>query len=58
MPFIHNDFLLNSQTARRLYHERAAHLPIIDYHNHLPPRDIGENRRFNNLFEAGLEGDH
>lgn len=58
MAFIHDDFLLNSKTARRLYHEYAAPLPIIDYHNHLPPKDIAENRRFGDLFEAWLEGDH
>ncbi len=58
MPFIHDDFLLNTKTARRLYHERAARLPIIDYHNHLPPRDIARNRQFEDLFEAWLEGDH
>jgi glucuronate isomerase len=58
MAFIDEDFLLYNKTARRLYHERAAGLPIIDYHNHLPPRDIAENRQFNNLTEIWLEGDH
>ncbi len=58
MSFIHDDFLLDSKTARRLYHEYAADLPIIDYHNHLPPQDIARNRRFNDLYEAWLEGDH
>ncbi|MFN3649766.1 MAG: glucuronate isomerase [Armatimonadota bacterium] len=58
MSFIHEDFLLNSETARRLYHERAAPLPIIDYHNHLPPGEIARDRRFHDLYEAWLEGDH
>ena len=44
--------------ARRLYHEFAAPQPILDYHCHLSPRDIAENRQFANLFEIWLEGDH
>ncbi|HEV2319543.1 MAG TPA: glucuronate isomerase, partial [Verrucomicrobiae bacterium] len=58
MPFIHEDFLLNTKTARRLYHEFAEAAPIFDYHCHLPPGDVARNRRFNNLFEIWLEGDH
>jgi glucuronate isomerase len=58
MSFIHDDFLLQSDVARRLYHQFAAAEPIFDYHCHLPPRDIAENRQFNNLFEICLEGDH
>ncbi len=59
MPtFIHDDFLLQTRTARRLYHEFAKPEPIFDYHCHLPPKDLGENRRFANLFEIWLEGDH
>ncbi|MFO1475396.1 MAG: glucuronate isomerase [Verrucomicrobiota bacterium] len=58
MKFVHEDFLLQSRTARRLYHEFAESEPILDYHCHLPPKDIAENRRFNNLFEIWLEGDH
>ncbi|MHA3775166.1 glucuronate isomerase [Verrucomicrobiota bacterium sgz303538] len=57
-PFIHDDFLLSSPVARRLYHEFAAPQPIVDYHCHLSPRDIAENRQFKNLFEIWLEGDH
>ena len=57
-PFIHDDFLLQTGTARRLYHDYAAGQPILDYHNHLPPQDIAENRQFNDLFEIWLEGDH
>ena len=58
MVFIHEDFLLSTPEARRLYHQFAEPEPIIDYHCHLPPRDIAENRRFNNLAEIWLEGDH
>jgi glucuronate isomerase len=57
-PFIHEDFLLQTRTARRLYHEFAEAEPILDYHNHLPPSDIAANRRFQNLAEIWLEGDH
>ena len=58
MPFIHEDFLLSNEAARRLYHQFAASEPILDYHCHLPPQDVAENRRFQNLFEIWLEGDH
>src|SRR3954465_11333708 len=58
MKFIHEDFLLQTRTARRLYHQFAEEEPIFDYHCHLPPRDIAENRQFRNLFEIWLEGDH
>lgn len=57
-PFIHDDFLLSTRTARRIYHRFAEAEPICDYHCHLPPKDLAENRRFNNLFEVWLEGDH
>ncbi|MFN9262502.1 MAG: glucuronate isomerase [Acidobacteriota bacterium] len=58
MSFIHDDFLLSTAAARRLYHDYAAPEPILDYHCHLPPKDIAENRQFANLFEIWLEGDH
>jgi glucuronate isomerase len=57
-PFIHEDFLLGTDAARELYRRHAAPQPILDYHNHLPPRDIAENRQFGDLWEAWLEGDH
>jgi glucuronate isomerase len=56
--FLGEDFLLHTEAARALYHEYAAPEPILDYHCHLSPKDIAENRRFNNLFEIWLEGDH
>ena len=58
MAFIHDDFLLGNEPARRLYHEYAAGEPILDYHNHLPPAEIAGNRQFANLSEVWLEGDH
>ena len=58
MPFIHEDFLLNTKAARRLYHRFAEAEPVFDYHCHVSPKDIAENRRFKNLFEIWLEGDH
>ncbi len=58
MPFITEDFLLNNRTAKRLYHTYAEDQPVLDYHCHLSPRDIAENRQFRNLTEIWLEGDH
>jgi glucuronate isomerase len=58
MKFVHENFLLYSRTAVRLYHRFAEVEPIFDYHCHLPPRDIAENRQFKNLSEIWLEGDH
>jgi len=56
--FMDNDFLLETETAKLLYHEYAEKMPIIDYHCHLEPLEIYENRRFNNLSEIWLGGDH
>ena len=58
MAFIHDDFLLSNDAAVRLYHDYAASQPIIDYHNHLSPKDIASNRRFENLFEMWVNHDH
>jgi glucuronate isomerase len=57
-PFLDKNFLLQSKTAERLYHEYAAHLPIIDYHCHLDPVQIADNINFANLTEIWLKGDH
>jgi glucuronate isomerase len=56
--FLNKDFLLETETARTLYHEVAAGLPIIDYHCHLDPRLIAEDFRFENLTQVWLAGDH
>ncbi|MFJ5158698.1 glucuronate isomerase [Pantoea sp. NPDC088449] len=58
MRFMDEDFLLQSDTARRLYHDFAADMPIYDYHCHLNPQEIAEDRRFANLGQIWLEGDH
>ena len=56
--FLDENFLLETETARKLYHEHAKHMPIIDYHCHLSPEDIARDRKFKNLTEIWLEGDH
>lgn len=56
--FIHEDFLLNTETAKSLFHTYAEQEPILDYHCHLSPKDIAQDRRFENLFAIWLEGDH
>ena len=58
MEFIHDDFLLHSEMARRLYHDYAAEEPVLDYHSHLPSADIASDHRFRNLWEIWLQGDH
>jgi len=57
-PFIHDDFLLGNKTARRLYHEFSEGRPIIDFHCHLSPAMISDDRQFDNLGQIWLEGDH
>lgn len=56
--FMDRDFLLNTETARKLYHGYAEGQPIFDYHNHLSPKDIAQHRRFHDLTELWLEVDH
>ncbi len=56
--FMDENFLLSNRTAEKLYHEAAAREPIFDYHCHLPPREIAENRRFPDLASVWLGGDH
>lgn len=56
--FMDNNFLLNSSTAEKLYHEYAKDLPIIDYHCHLPPDEIADDKKFANLTKIWLDGDH
>ena len=57
-PFMDEDFLLQTETAKLLYHEYAAPMPVLDYHCHISPQEIAEDRRFNNLSEIWLHGDH
>ena len=56
--FMDENFLLNSKSAERLYHEYAAKMPIIDYHNHLLPNEISGDVNFKNLTQIWLYGDH
>ena len=58
MSFINDNFMLRTETARRLYHEYAADMPIIDYHCHLVPAQIANNVSFKNITELFLGGDH
>lgn len=57
-PFLDQNFLLQSKTAEKLYFDYAANMPIIDYHNHLIPKQIAENHQFENITQIWLYGDH
>ena len=57
-PFMDQDFLLTTKTAKHLYHDFAADMPIIDYHCHLNPQEIYEDRKFENITQVWLGGDH
>ena len=56
--FMDNDFLLSTDMARELYHDYAAKMPILDYHCHINPREIAEDRKFDNITQVWLGGDH
>ncbi|WP_299996974.1 glucuronate isomerase [uncultured Cedecea sp.] len=56
--FLTEDFLLDTEFARKLYHDYAADQPIIDYHSHLPPQQIADDYQFKNLYDIWLKGDH
>lgn len=56
--FIHDDFVLQTETARRLYHDHAKDMPIIDYHCHLSPQEIAEDQRWDTITQIWLGGDH
>ena len=57
-PFLSEDFLLQTETAKILYHEFAENMPIFDYHCHLPVEQIAQNKQFENLTQIWLNGDH
>ena len=56
--FMDEDFLLQTETAKKLYHDYAEKMPIIDYHCHINPQEIAENRKFDNISQVWLGGDH
>jgi glucuronate isomerase len=57
-PFLDDNFLLQNSTAEKSYHDFAKDLPIIDYHNHLPPDEIANDKTFSTITEVWLKGDH
>lgn len=58
MEFMNEDFLLETPVARKLYHDFAEHQPIIDYHCHISPKEVYEDRKFDNITQVWLGGDH
>lgn len=56
--FMDNNFLIQTKTAQKLYHDHAAKMPIYDYHCHLPPKEIADDKQYDNLGEVWLGGDH
>ena len=56
--FMDKDFLLETETARKLFHDYAEKTPILDYHCHINPREIAEDRQFDNITQVWLGGDH
>ncbi len=56
--FMDKDFLLETETAKHLFHDYAEHMPLVDYHCHISPREIYENRRFNDIVEVWLGGEN
>ncbi|WP_196602824.1 glucuronate isomerase [Pectinatus frisingensis] len=56
--FMDEDFLLESETAKTLFHDYAEKMPIVDYHCHIQPQEIAENRQFDNIAQVWLGGDH
>ncbi|QZK90123.1 glucuronate isomerase [Flavobacterium sp. CHNK8] len=57
-PFIHDNFLLENKYAEELYHDFSKNQPIIDYHNHLSPQYIAEDKIFENITQVWINGDH
>ena len=56
--FMDKDFLLETETAKHLYHDYATKMPLVDYHCHIPPQEIYENRRFEDLVQVWLGGEN
>ncbi len=58
VQFMDKDFLLSNEVAKKLYHSFAADMPIIDYHCHVSPKEIYEDKHFENIYQVWLTGDH
>ena len=56
--FMDKDFLLSTDTAKTLFHDYAEKMPVLDYHCHINPQEIAEDRKFNNITQVWLGGDH
>ncbi|MCI5496692.1 MAG: glucuronate isomerase, partial [Roseburia sp.] len=56
--FMDEDFILSTDTAKKLFHDYAEKTPVLDYHCHLEPKEIAEDRKFKNITELWLGGDH
>ena len=57
-PFMDKDFLLTTGTAKKLFHDYAKPMPILDYHCHIDPKEIAQDRQFSNITQVWLGGDH
>ena len=57
-PFMDKDFLLETETAKHLFHDYSDPMPLVDYHCHISPKEIYEDRRFNNIAEVWLGGEN
>ena len=56
--FMGKNFILSSDTAEKLFHQYAEQMPVIDYHCHINPQEIVDDRVYKNITQAWLEGDH
>ena len=56
--FMDGDFLLTTETAKKLFHTYAESMPVLDYHCHINPQEIAEDRKFENITQVWLGGDH
>jgi len=56
--FINNDFLLENESSKKLFHSYAEGMPLIDFHCHLSPKEIAEDKKWDNISQIWLGGDH
>ena len=56
--FMDKDFILSTECAQKLFHEYAEQMPVLDYHCHINPKEIAEDRKFENITQVWLGGDH